>query len=121
MIRFLRDRRAGRGSFARLLLAALAFVGTQAVFLRAAFPHSPRPVATRVIEGGSDAQPQTSVNEARLPARGTRRGGPTVGTSAPIAPESSQLVATRGTPFVVDLEVPPSFVPPPLFRPPRAS
>lgn len=120
MIRFLRARRSGRGNSARLLLAFLALLGTQTVFVRAAFPHVSRAATTRVIEQHADAQSQSSVDEGRLPSRGGRRGGPTVGTSAPVAPDAAeQNGSRRAGRIALSLEAPPSFVPPPLFRPPR--
>lgn len=122
MIRFLRETRRRRGKSVRLLLAFLAFIGTQAAFVRAAFPHVSRAATMRVIEQTSDAQsPQSSVDEGTVPSRGGRRGGPTVGTSAPTTPEVSESAAPqRAKGFATALEAPPSFVPPPLFHPPRA-
>jgi len=118
--RFLRDRRFSRGRTARLFLAFLAFAGTQAAFLRGAFPHVSRVTTMRVVEQSADAPMQSSLDEGRLPSRASRRGGPTVGTSAPVAPEPSALLApTRTKAFAISLEVPPNYVPPPLFRPPR--
>ncbi|HTJ23658.1 MAG TPA: hypothetical protein VL383_14740 [Gemmatimonadaceae bacterium] len=121
MIGFLRDSRLSRGRLVRLFLALLAFVGTQAVFVRAAFPHVARSVAVRMIDQNADAQSQSSVYEGRLPSRGVRRGGPTVGPSAPSAPEAIEsVVETRSARVVTSGEAPPTFVPPPLFHPPRA-
>lgn len=120
MIRFLRDRRSSRSRLARLFLATLAFVGTQAAFVRAAFPHVSRAAAMRVMEHPSGAQSQSSVDTPRLPLRGSRRGGPTVGPSAPSAPEATeswQTIPPLGV--AATREAPPSFVPPPLFHPPR--
>ena len=75
----------------------------------------------RVIEQNSDAQSQPAVDEGPLPSPGARRGGPTVGTSAPVTPEAAEAVGSNGPGRIaLSLEVPPSFVPPPLFRPPRA-
>jgi hypothetical protein len=121
VIGFLRDSRLGRGRLVRLFLALLAFVGTQAVFVRAAFPHVPRSAAVRTIEQNPDAQSQSSVDEGPLPSRGSRRGGPTVGPSAPSAPEATEsVVAVRSDRVATSGEAPPTFVPPPLFHPPRA-
>lgn len=121
MIGFLRDSRLSRGGLARLFLALLAFVGTQAVFVRAAFPHVPRSAAVRMIDQNSDAQSQPSVDEGPLPSRGSRRGGPTVGPSVPSAPEPVEsVVETRSARIVSAGEAPPTYVPPPLFHPPRA-
>ena len=122
MIRLLRETRRGRGRIVRLALAFLAFAGTQAAFIRAAFPHISRAATMRVIEQSSDAQPpQSSVDEGTVPSRGGRRGGPTVGTSAPTTPEVTESTAPhRARRFATAVEAPPSFVPPPLFHPPRA-
>ncbi|HSQ33062.1 MAG TPA: hypothetical protein VLN49_24580 [Gemmatimonadaceae bacterium] len=121
MIGFLRDSRLSRGRLVRLALALLAFVGTQAVFVRAAFPHVVRSTAVRMIDQNSDAQSQSSVDEGRLPSRGSRRGGPTVGPSAPSAPQAIESVMdTRSARIVTSGDAPPAFVPPPLFHPPRA-
>ena len=120
MIRFLRDRRSSRAHVVRLFLAMLAFIGTQAVFVRAAFPHVSRAAAMRVMEHASGAQSQSSVDTPRLPLRGSRRGGPTVGPSAPCAPEATESFETISPVGVAATrEAPPSFVPPPLFHPPR--
>lgn len=103
-----------------MFLAFLAFVGTQAAFVRAAFPRVSRVTTVRVIDRSPDAPAQSSVDEGRLPLRAGRRGGPTVGTSAPTTPEASELSAPRRIgAFTTAFDVPPSFVPPSLFHPPR--
>jgi len=120
VILFLRDRRASRGRQARLFLALLAFIGTQAAFARAAFPHVSRSAAMRVLEQPSGAESQSSVDTPRLPLRGNRRGGPTIGPSAPSAPEATESSVTiPPVGIAASREAPPSFVPPPLFHPPR--
>jgi len=119
--RFLRDRRCSRGKIARLFFAFLAFAGTQAAFVRGAFPHVSRTASMHVVEQSSDAPMQSSLDEGRLPSRAGRRGGPTVGTSAPVAPEAPEWHApARTKAFARSLEAPPTYVPPSLFRPPRA-
>jgi len=110
-----------RGSIVRLVLALLALVGTQAAFLRSAFPRASRAAAMRVIDQNLDAQSQQSVDQRTVPPRSGRRGGPTVGTSAPTTPELTGAIDLRQlTAYSLAPEAPPSFVPPPLFRPPRA-
>lgn len=75
----------------------------------------------RVIEQSLDSQSQSSVDESRLPSRGGRRGGPTVGTSAPVTPALDEAHDAAGPGRIAfSLQVPASYVPPPLFRPPRA-
>ena len=103
------------------MLAVLALLGTQVVFLRAAFPHVSRAATMRVLEQNSDAQAQSSVDEGRLPSRGGRRGGPTVGTSAPVTPDFAEAIGLKHAGRIAfSLQAPASYVPPPLFRPPRA-
>ena len=103
-----------------MFLAFLAFAGTQAAFVRAAFPRVSHVGTMRVIDQSTDGPSQSSVDEGRLPSRAGRRGGPTVGTSAPTAPQASEMTAPRriGV-FAAAFDLPPSFVPPSLFHPPR--
>ncbi len=103
---------------ARLLLALLAFAGSQASFALAAFRPAPRLSTTHVWQAGTDGH--SAVDAARLPIRNARRAV----TSGPSDPSRYALIdwltirqlAIRAH----SADVPESFVPPPPFHPPRA-
>lgn len=104
----------------RLLLAVLAFVGSQAAFVSASFAPAPRAVPLTAWEHGGSTQAQPVIDAARLPMRGGRRAAPTVGPSDPAGadvPVSAIVIRPTGR-AAASLE-PLSFVPPPPFHPPR--
>ncbi len=104
-----------------LLLAMLAFAGSQTAFVRAAFPHVPRAVQTAAWRQGTPWRAAVVVAPAHVPMHGSRRSARTVGPSdatAAMFPDAPIVISPEGR--TAALLVPPSFVPPPPFHPPRA-
>jgi hypothetical protein len=111
----------------RVLASFLATLGGAVGVARTALPpqgHFSR--AASAIGAAVDAGPGSGddsaprVNEARIPRGGMRRVAPTTGPSVrdeQRTPESRD--ANRASNWDRDVLVPPSFVPPPPFHPPR--
>ncbi|HEV8447827.1 MAG TPA: hypothetical protein VGQ44_13440 [Gemmatimonadaceae bacterium] len=126
----LTPRRGRRTTFRRLraLASFLATLGASVGVARTALPPHGHFSRARVAIGATvDAGSATAddsaprVNEARVPRGGMRRVAPTTGPSFrddQRAFESRD--ANRASSWDRDVLVPPSFVPPPPFHPPRS-
>jgi hypothetical protein len=123
-------RRRRRTSFRRLraLASFLATLGAGVGVARAALPsHAYFSRAAIAIGATVDAGPANGddsaprLNEARIPRGGMRRVAPTTGPSLRDDDRTLQSRhANRASNWDRDVLVPPSFVPPPPFHPPRS-
>ena len=114
----------------RAFASFLASLGFSIGVARTALPphggaHFARAATT--IQATVDAGPTNAddsaqrVNEARVPRGGMRRIAPTTGPSIGDDYRSLEFRdANQSSPWERDVVVPPSFVPPPPFHPPRA-
>jgi hypothetical protein len=114
-------RLRGVASFLATLGATIGVART-ALPPRGHFARAATAIGATVDAGPSNADDSARrVNEARIPKSGMRRVAPTTGPS--FRDEHRALEsrdATRASNWDRDVLVPPSFVPPPPFHPPRA-